>query len=499
MKPIERSATVKRPVTNRSRSRRARYALLGLALMMVLALLGAQAHAQDPVVLRYWQQGVSAVPSLEKEIALFEEANPGIEVEMTTTGGAQYTQVLNLAFRSGNGPDVFNIPTDGITFQQVLANDWMLPLNKWATPAWQKTFPEGSFVESSNVFDGNVYSAPWDGKIGNRYPLFINNEVFREAGLVDASGEVLVPRTWDEARQYAKQIVERSGGDVFGYGFGAKTGDFPLALQARGVLASGVPSAGPDGFNYRTGRYEFASNPVWQQWFDHWIDMKEDGSLFPQSAALDDEQARVLFAEGLFGMYVNGPWVPNSLAETNPGFEDYTIAQVPTLTGKASSFFYVQPGGRKMAISSTTQHPEEAWKLFDFLNSKASATRWVGYGEGLRVWPDTAEAATGRAVELAKIGLSNTRLAPAFNELRPQLLNVTLTTVTPNLPTLVLAAFNGQLRRDQVSAALQKLEDDSNAMLDAAIEEARNAGSEVTRDDFKFSSWNPLVNQTEAN
>jgi ABC-type glycerol-3-phosphate transport system substrate-binding protein len=477
---------------------------LGFSLIgITLALLGVAAHTtaqSSPVTLKFWTSRVGSTGAYDKEIALFEAANPNIKIERTTTAGAQYTQVIDLAFKGGDTPDVFTIPTDSAPDIQVMIDSkWFLPLNKWATRSWQANFPKNSFLEGVNIFGGQIISAPFNGGGGNYLPLFINNKVFRDAGLVDASGAVLIPKTWAEERLYAKQILERSNGTVYGVGFGAKSGDYPLNIQAQSVRMSGQPTHGPLGYYYhnpKIGRFEFASNPVWRDWFDFWIGMKEDGSIYPQSLTLNDEQLRPIFAQGKFGMYVNGPWMVNSLKETSPNFTDYSVATLPMRTAKATSYIYTGlPASREMAISSKTKNPEAAWKFFEFMNSKVSATRWVSYGEQVRVWPETATAATGKAGEVARVGLLNNRIAPTFEVVRPVLNDVKIKLPTQNLEYLILAVASGQLKRADLPAALKKLETDYNAALEEAVTEAQKAGSKVTLDDFKFANWNPLVNQ----
>ncbi len=477
------------------------------ALALSAALLAGRAlqQAQQPVVLKLWHNRIASSDSFQKEIALFEKQNPGIKVEITPTSGQQYTQVVNLAFKSGNAPDVFVVPTDGgVTIQDAINSGWLLPLNKWATPQWQAGFPANSFAEGVNVFDGKVYSAPWVSNAANYLALYINNKVFRDAGLVDAGGKVLVPKTWAQARKFAQQIAQRSGGKVYGLGFGAKQGDYVLNIQMQSLRASGVPAPGNTDlgyyyFNYKTGRFEFASNPLFRQWFESWIDMKNDGTILPQSISLNDEQIRPVFAEGKFGMYVNGSWVVPSLKQTNPGFDDYTVATLPVKGGPSSTAYYrTIPASFELAISSKTQHPEEAWKLFSFLNSRASADRWVSYGEAVRVWPDTAKLATGRAGDAARVLISNGRVAPAFNALRPQLADVKFQEPTPNLEYYVLAAYTGQLKKSDVPGVLKDLEDRYNQALDDAIAAARKGGSKVTRADFTFPNWNPAKDQASV-
>ena len=133
-----------------------------------IALTLASASAQQ-VTLKFWTNMVASKASFEKEIAEFEKANPNINVELTAIGGMQYTQMFDLAHKSGNAPDLFTMNFDGITggLKQLVDSGWLLPINKYATRAYQATFPAGSFAEGSNMLDGKIYRVPWEAKAPN--------------------------------------------------------------------------------------------------------------------------------------------------------------------------------------------------------------------------------------------------------------------------------------------------------------------------------------------
>jgi ABC-type glycerol-3-phosphate transport system substrate-binding protein len=469
-----------------------------IALGILGSLLTAAAFGQQTVTLRFWTNQVAQSESLDKEIALFEKANPGIKIERTTTAGAQYTQVFNLAHRSNNAPDLFTLTFDGLSGGARTINDngWVAYLDKYATAQWKSNFPRNTFVEGVNVWDGKVYSAPWRGRQpSNNINLFINTKVFKDAGLVDSSGRTLIPLSWDDVRRYSKQITTRLAGKSWGWGFGAKQGDYALTLQSWGARTSGAVCTNYACLNYHTGRYEFGK-PVWAEWFDHWFDLKEDGSIYPQSAVVNDEQARVLFAEGKFGMYVNGPFVPNSLEQTNPNFDDYIVVAVPTQGGIAESFNYYGASSSYVAISPQSKNPDAAWKFFSFLNSLESGKRWASYGEGLRVWPETAQFLKGRAKTIAELGLKYARALPGFNTARPQLADVRQRTLTQVLPFYTLAALNGQMKRNEIKSVLNKIEDDMNNELERAVKEAQGQGIKVKLEDFAFPNWTYWTNQS---
>ena len=477
-----------------------RYAVTSGAVALCALLPVAQ--AQGPVTVKIWADQVSQAPSIEKELAIFMKENPDIKVEYTPIVGPQYREQIALAFKSGNAPDIFGsgVGDSPDAFKQaVLDSNWALPLDKWATPQWRAQFPKGSFAEGVNIFNGKVYSAPWGGNSECCFFMFINVKAFKDAGLVDSKGQVLIPKTWAQQRQYAQQILKSSGGKVYGIGFGAKQGEFALSGPASGIPLSGINCAYYSKcFDWKTGRYNRTAQP-WIAWMNSWIDMKNDGTLYPQSGALDDEQARVLFGEGRFAMYYSGVWSPGSWADTSPTFKegtDYIAAMPPTMNGRLASYVHVGGANNAFAISSQTKNPEAAWKVFAFLHSKASAMRWAGYGEGLRIFPETAKAMKGVAADLAQLGLDKVKLQPNFYGLRPALSDVKENPVPKNHAYYILSAFNGQLKKADVPAAMKQLESDLNAELDRAVAAAQKAGSKVARADLAFPQWQPATNQS---
>jgi ABC-type glycerol-3-phosphate transport system substrate-binding protein len=329
--------------------------------------------------------------------------------------------------------------------------------------------------------------------------LLLNVKVFKDAGLMDANGNVRTPKTWFDERRFAKQITDKSGGKVFGLGFGAKQGEFALGSIATGTLWSGATCDWiTNCLDYSKGRFVY-DHPAFAQWFNHFIDMREDGSVYPQSVAVDDEQARVLFAEGKYGMYINGVWSPGSWKSTNPNFKegtDYIAIPVPNATGKRRSFMHTSGASAAYAISSQTKNAEAAWKVFSFLHSKESAVRYAGYGEGLRVYPESAKAMTGVAAQLAKIGTDDVKIQPTFTRIRPQIADVKLNPVSKGLAYHILAAASGQMKRTDIRAALKQVTDDYNNELKRAVDAAAKAGVKVSVADFQFAKWTPNEDMT---
>ena len=451
-----------------------------------------------PVTIEYWDWWVTQGPTIDNEIKLFEQKYPNIKIHKTTQVVDKYPELFQLAVKGGNAPDVFLIPQKP-SFQDQVKLGWYLPLNKYATPEWQAKFPKGSFVEGDDVINGNIYTAPFDGP-APWLQLYINTKVFKDAGLVDANGNVLVPKTWDDVRAFAKTITQKSGGKVSGYGFGDKQ-KFVLPWQMMMVQNSGGVG-GTSGFDARVGKYVWADNPVYVEWIKFFMAMKQDGSIIPNAMSMDDEMARAAFADGQFGMLVGGVWNQSGWEKTNPDFKDYMVVALPHNGKQQTSYFYSSPGrgdGTGFGISAQTKHPYEAWLWFSWLNSPEAAARWVQAGQGLRIFPKANNpeyAKTPQFRQYMEIAQQGVRIGPAQSLLHPEMTQVKEQQTLPDIQAILEGIYSGQITDYQ--AALKDLQNRQNAELARAIQDAQSRGVRVDPSWWKVTGWDPTKDYLPA-
>ena len=205
---------------------------------------------------------------------------------------------------------------------------WVQPLDKWATGTWKARFPQNSFAEHSNLIGGKTYSAPFSGT-APWLQLYINNAVFKNAGLTNADGSVKIPQTWDDVTKAAEAITKKSGGSVYGLGFG-NAGNNILAwwveLFVRG--AGAVGGFGTQSMDYRTGKWTFATDPAYINFINLLLSWKKSGYFYPNSMSSSDEEMRALFERGKIDMTVGGVW--NQAEWTTHKFTDYSLMSLPT-------------------------------------------------------------------------------------------------------------------------------------------------------------------------
>jgi ABC-type glycerol-3-phosphate transport system substrate-binding protein len=447
--------------------------------------------SSSTVTLSYWDWYVSQAPWVDNEIKLFQKAHPGIKIKKTTQDSAQYPNLASLAFRSNTPPDVFMIPKSPPLTQQV-SQGWLMPLDKWGTSSWQSRFPQGSFVAGVNEFSGKLYSAPFSAPAPS-LQLYIHNGVFKNAGLTNADGTVMIPKTWDDVSRAAAAIKAKSGGKAYGFGFGNSTNTtlaWWLDIFVRGAGSpGGAASAGVDSMDSRVGKWTYNTDRNYADAIALLMEWKNKGYIYPNSMSISDEQARAFFERGQFGMTIGG--VYNQPEWTEHKFTDYSLTTLPSPSGTPQAFFYGPPGGQFVALSSKVKHADEAWAWFDWLNSVDAGKRWVQQGQGLSVYPQNNDPKSVSFKPFAQfVALAKTAMVGPWPTVRnPETSKVVLGAVKPDVNDVLAGVYTGQIK--DVGGALSALADRRNQGLADAVSKAAAGGAKVSLSDYVFPDFDP--------
>lgn len=290
----------------------------------------------------------AAKEQLAERVAAFEEQYPDIDVETEDYEWKASTFTTQLA--GGTLPNVFEIPlTDGKT---LIENGQLADID-----AQVKALPYGdqfneALIANGTGDDGKIYAVP--AKSIYAVALHYNRNLFEQAGLDPDQP----PTTWDEVREYAKQIHDATG--VAGYAM--------MALDNAGgwQLAAGANSRGGvietfDGTDY-TATLDDPAVAEHLQWLH---DLKwEDGSLLDRTD-LGWGDINTEFAAGNLAMYTSGSDVYNSLVEANGVTADwgYGLTAIPT-SGDGGAL----TGGTMAAVTkqSTDEQKDAAVKWIDW-------------------------------------------------------------------------------------------------------------------------------------
>lgn len=479
-------------------------AVLGASAVTGGALAGCSSSPSPAsggtVSITYWDWFVSQASWVNNEIRLFEKANKGIKITKTTQDTTQYANLVSLAYRSDNPPDAMMVPQAPTLGQQV-TQGWFLPLNKYATPKWQSQFPPGSFVEGADEFNGKIYTAPFAGGAPS-FQLYIHNGVFKSAGLTNSDGTVKLPQTWDDVTKAAAAIKSKLGPKTYAFGFGGKDGLLLIWLDmfVRGAGSpGGAAPGGTDTMDYRVGKWTWSSDRNYADTFALFLEWKNKGYFYPDSASISDEQARAFFQRGQFGMTAAGVYAEPEWTQNH--FTDYSLVTLPSPGAKPKAFFYGPPGSPFVAVSAKTKHPDEAWAWFDWLYSPAAGKRWVEQNQGLSIFPQSNNPAAITFKPFAEYAAMShdALIGPSPTIRNPQLAKVMLESVSPSIEDVTTGLYTGQVKN--TGSALSSLQDAYNASIATAVSKAAASGVKVKLSDYAFPDWNitkPYVTKPES-
>lgn len=318
---------------------------------------------------------------------LFEEANPGITVEVIENPADQQLNAVELMFQSGEAPDVMRVQGNEA---MIRFNDrgWLASLDDLMTDEFIARFPEGSMEPSISGLhlDGTLVSLPlvW-GDWGNTNVLIYNADLLAENGFDGP------PTTWSEYEEIARTITENGGGDVFG---AAPAGPIGPAGGSLIMFANtAVPTSVSRGVNLTTGEVDFA-NPQLAELVEQWRAMQADGVFEPGWETWDGARAFSEFAAGRIAMYGSATWHVAEVRKLAPEI-NMQLAAIPVPDSGRGAY-----AGRALAnqpiwsMSSETANPEASLLLMDFLASvdfyRAYYEEFGSFTASMVAWEDQA-------------------------------------------------------------------------------------------------------------
>jgi ABC-type glycerol-3-phosphate transport system substrate-binding protein len=328
-----------------------RAGMTGLALVSAGALLaGCTTGGSDSDTVTIT---VSIDAGLEQEardnfdarVDAFEEANPGITVEAQEYTWTATTFTADLA--GGTLPDVFTIPfTDG---RGLIAGGQIADISAYVDELPYADQFNPNVAQAGQAEDGSMWAIPI---AAYGQGLHYNRTLFEAAGLdPDAP-----PTTWDEVREYAKQIAEA-------------TGEAGYATMTAGNTGGWILTTLVDAFGGRTesedGEPTIDSDPAVREVLEYlqalrWEDNSMGSNFLYEWGTINQD-----FASGRIGMYVSGGGNYGNLVTQNAlNPDDYGLAALP-LQGDDPGLL---GGGTLAAVSPKASDAEQA-----------AAVKWIDF------------------------------------------------------------------------------------------------------------------------
>lgn len=245
-------------------------------------------------------------------IKKFNAENPDIEVvEQIVEWGQLYNKLIT-AISAGDPPDVSVMHL--AVLPDFASRDALVALDKYVSKGILEDYvPE---IAEKARFDGKLYAIPFDT---HPLVLYYNKKLLKQAGLVDAKGEVLVPKTWDELLNYAKQAKEKLGLEV---GISSEIG----AMMGERLFIAYYTQLGGQIYDAKTKSLKLDLDKI-KKTYEFIANLYKSGIM----KTMDYPTAESLFQNNQSPFHLNGVWVM-AVYPTLEKFE-FGVTSLPALPG----------------------------------------------------------------------------------------------------------------------------------------------------------------------
>ncbi|MHC3000017.1 hypothetical protein OB08_13045 [Microbacterium sp. HJ5] len=305
------------------------------------------------------QQQANWESMMEVLVPAFEEANPGIKVELSTidadTRNSTNTQIIT----GNNPPDVVLVGQNAPVYLETVENGALLDLTDvWESADLYDRYSQGTV--DSLQYDGTPYLV---GIAGIYYDIvFYNKGIFEEAGVSEPVDNRIVDDAElisiaDTVRAAGYDPLAVGGADAFQWGW-----QFDQLLQSAATeeeMANYLTSWNPDvevTAEYTDPAVEDSIERL-QKWADAGV--YQDGYL-----GQNYDAAQALFFQGQAAMLLGGTFTPGAIDTNGAGIE-YDWFLLPSGGDEAPSELMTYLG-EAMAIPADAEHPDEAKKFLEF-------------------------------------------------------------------------------------------------------------------------------------
>ena len=340
-----------------------RFVVLLLVALMALSCVSITAAAEDitldVIICQYgnntnnWFTGTGI--NGKSFVQLFEEANPGIKLNLEVVSWNDVYTVVSTRISNGNAPDILNIDT----FADYANEGLLLPVKDYCPDTLLKDFFP-SFIQQS-VIDDTVWAVP---DLASARALYYNTDIFKEVGIE-------VPTTWAELEDACQAIKDFYNGDVYPWGMDMTTDEGQAAFSYYAWNNDG-------GFVNDKGEWALNSDANVEA-VKFAVGLYTKGFTNPSPATQTRYDLQDMFGAGKMAMVITTNQLPTYLKEKGYSV-NFATAALPHNEGKKAGATGVMD--RIMAFKDDA-YPDQAarnaaiGKFLTFFYSPEMYTGWV--------------------------------------------------------------------------------------------------------------------------
>ena len=309
-----------------------------LAAMLLLSLCSF-ASAEDVVELEfvYHKTESNAIDAMETVINNFNAANPGIKVNFVQVPDT--ATVLQSRAQLNEMPDMFGCTT-GNMFELMFEDGIIMDL----TGQEFLSSVEPSSLEMS-TYNGKNWRLPYSLSC---YGLYVRTDIFEEQGLA-------LPTTWDELMDVCEKLTAAG---ITPFALPDKT----MVYQRMDRMMSFMSEDDTEFKQIAAGELEAKDSKLLQNYANAALQIVN--YMTPESLGAEYTESYQQLIAGQAAMTINGGWSLATLKDYDPDIK-VALIPMPNPTGEESKV--VVSIDTNFCISSSTKHPEECLKFFEYL------------------------------------------------------------------------------------------------------------------------------------
>ena len=309
-----------------------------LAAMLLLSLCSF-ASAEDVVELEfvYHKTESNAIDAMETVINNFNAANPGIKVNFVQVPDT--ATVLQSRAQLNEMPDMFGCTT-GNMFELMFEDGIIMDL----TGQEFLSSVEPSSLEMS-TYNGKNWRLPYSLSC---YGLYVRTDIFEEQGLA-------LPTTWDELMDVCEKLTAAG---ITPFALPDKT----MVYQRMERMMSFMSEDDSEFKQIAAGELEAKDSKLLQNYAN--ASLQIVNYMTPESLGAEYTESYQQLIAGQAAMTINGGWSLATLKDYDPDIK-VALIPMPNHTGEESKV--VVSIDTNFCISSSTKHPEECLKFFEYL------------------------------------------------------------------------------------------------------------------------------------
>ena len=297
------------------------------------------AAAEDVVELEfvYHKTESNAIDAMETVINNFNAANPGIKVNFVQVPDT--ATVLQSRAQLNEMPDMFGCTT-GNMFELMFEDGIIMDL----TGQEFLSSVEPSSLEMS-TYNGKNWRLPYSLSC---YGLYVRTDIFEEQGLA-------LPTTWDELMDVCEKLTAAG---ITPFALPDKT----MVYQRMERMMSFMSEDDTEFKQIAAGELEAKDSKLLQNYAN--ASLQIVNYMTPESLGAEYTESYQQLIAGQAAMTINGGWSLATLKDYDPDIK-VALIPMPNPTGEESKV--VVSIDTNFCISSSTKHPEECLKFFEYL------------------------------------------------------------------------------------------------------------------------------------